>query len=235
MSITPIPLPESAPEPTPREPRRVARFFLHLFLWTISVLAIVAVGLAIFASTPTFENRVRNTLIAELEKSTGGRVELQHFGWRFTHLDFEADDLTIHGLEAPGEIPYAHLDRLFVRLQILSFFHPKIALNYLEADRPVIHLIVYPDGSTNQPQPKHPSTGSSKDQIFSLAVARTVVSNGLAILNDRTIPFNLSANNLAAQVSYVPANDHIAAHDHYTGSLHVEDIVVLRGPQTRDN
>ena len=235
MSITPIPLPESAPEPTPREPRRVARFFLHLFLWTISVLAIVAVGLAIFASTPTFENRVRNTLIAELEKSTGGRVELQHFGWRFTHLEFEADDLTIHGLEAPGEIPYAHLDRLFVRLQILSFFHPKIALNYLEADRPVIHLIVYPDGSTNQPQPKHPSTGSSKDQIFSLAVARTVVSNGLAILNDRTIPFNLSANNLAAQVSYVPANDHIAAHDHYTGSLHVEDIVVLRGPQTRDN
>src|ERR1700691_1001266 len=104
MSITPIPLSESAPEPTPRQPRRVAKFFLHLFLWTISVLAIVAVGLAIFASTPGFENRVRNALIAVLEKSTGGRVELQHFGWRFTHLALEPDNLTIHRVEAPGEV-----------------------------------------------------------------------------------------------------------------------------------
>ncbi len=234
MSITPTPLPEST-QPTPRPRRRVARFFLHLFLWTLSVFAIVAIGLTIFASTPTFENRIRHAVIAELEKSTGGRVELQHFGWRFTHLEFEADNLTIHGLEAPGEIPYAHLDRLFVRLQILSFFHPKISLNYLEADHPVIHLIVYPDGSTNQPQPKHPSTGDTKNEIFNLAIGRTVLSNGLAIFNQRSIPFNLTANNLAAQVSYVPANDHVPAHDHYTGTIHVEDIVALNGPQTRAN
>ena len=106
-------------------------------------------------------------VVAELEKSTGGRVELKKFSWRLTHLEFEADDLTIHGLEAPDQVPYAHIDRLFVRLQILSFFRAKIGLNYLEGDHPVVHLIVYPDGSTNQPKPKQASTGNSDGLRFS--------------------------------------------------------------------
>ncbi|HEY6448525.1 MAG TPA: translocation/assembly module TamB domain-containing protein [Acidobacteriaceae bacterium] len=202
---------------------------LGIFLWTLGIVALVIVGLAIYAATPSFENRIRHALISELEESTGGRVELQHFGWRLTHLEFEADNLTIHGLEGPGEVPYAHLDRLFVRLQILSFFRPKIALNYLEADHPVFHLIVYPDGSTNQPQPKHPSTGSTKDEIFNLQIGRMVVDNGIALLNERSIPFNLAANQLGAQVSFVPSTGH------YTGTLHIEDIVAQRGPLTKEN
>jgi translocation and assembly module TamB len=169
---------------------------------------------------------VRRAVIAQLEKSTGGRVELQRFGWRITHLAFEADDLTIHGLEGAGQVPYAHVDRLYVRLQVLSFFRPKIALNYLEADHPVIHLIVYPDGTTNQPKPKHPSTGNTKDEIFDLQIGRTVLDNGLLLLNDRKIPFNVAANDLAAQVSYVPASGH------YVGTIHAQDIVAQRGATT---
>ncbi len=61
------------------------------------------------------------------------------------------------------------------------------------------------------------------DEIFNLAINRTVLDNGIALLNDRKIPFNLAANNLAAQVSYVPARDR------YTGTLHAEDIVAQRG------
>jgi translocation and assembly module TamB len=224
MSITPIPQPE--PEQTPRPRRRAARIALVLFLWTVGLLVILGAALAWYASTQSFENRVRREVIAQVENATGGRVELQHFGWRFTHLEFEADNLTIHGLEAPGEIPYTHIDRLFARLQILSFFRPKVALNYLEADHPVIHLIVYPDGSTNQPQPKHAATGSAKDQIFNLAVGRTVLSNGLAIVNQHAIPFNLTANNLGAQISYVPATGR------YVGTLHIEDIAAQRGIDT---
>ncbi len=211
-----------APRPVRRR-RNFGRLALWILLWTLGVVAILFIGAAWYASTPSFQNRVRQAVIAQLEDATGGRVELKHFGWQLTHLEFEADDLTIHGLEAPGEVPYAHLDRLFIRLQILSFFRAKIGLNLLEADHPVLHLIVYPNGTTNQPQPKHPSTGSTKDEIFDLAVNRTVLNNGLAILNERKIPFNLAANNLAAQVSYVPARGH------YTGSLHAEDIVLERG------
>ena len=210
------------PQPSPR-PHRMRNLVVFGALWTIVVL-IAMVGIAAWvASTDAFQNRVRRALVAELQKSTGGRVELQKFSWRLSHLEFEADNLTIHGLEAGDQVPYAHIDRLFVRLQILSFFRTRIGVNYLEAAHPVFHLIVYPDGSTNQPKPKQASTGGSTDQIFDLAIGRTVVDNGVAIFNQRAIPINLTASNLAAQVSYVPLRDR------YVGSLHVEDIVTQRG------
>jgi translocation and assembly module TamB len=219
------PLREEAPAPR-RHPHRVRNLIVFSTLWTVLALVVMGGILAWYASTPSFENRVRRALIAELQKSTGGRVELQKFSWRMTHLEFEADNLTIHGLEGPGQVPYAHIDRLFVRLQILSFFRAKIGMNYLEGDHPVIHLIVYPDGSTNQPKPRHASTGNVTDQVFNLAVARTVVSDGVAILNEQQIPFNLAVNNLAAQVNYVPLRDH------YVGTLHAEDVVTQRGADT---
>jgi translocation and assembly module TamB len=227
MNAMPEPEPqiELRPEGQPRG-RRVRRLSLFAVVWTILVV-IVCVGMAVwYASTPSFENRVRRAVIVELEKSTGGRVELGRFGWHLTHLEFEADDLTIHGLEAAGQVPYAHIDRLFVRLQILSFFRTKIGINYLEGDHPVVHLIVYPDGSTNQPRPKRPSTSNSTGQVFNLAIGRTVLNNGVAILNEQQIPFNLAVNNLATQVDYVPTRDH------YIGTIHAEDIVTQRGADT---
>ena len=222
----------AAPQPSHDQPARSRRarlvglIVLHVLGWSLAFVLLVIGGLYWYANTAAFKNRVRGAVIAELEKSTGGRVELQRFNWRLSHLEFEADNLTIHGLEAPGQIPYAHIDRLFVRLQILSFFRAKVGLNYLEADHPVVHLIVYPDGSTNQPKPKHPSTGNTKDEIFNLAVGRTVLDNGVAILNDRKIPFNLSADNLAAEISYVPTRGR------YTGTIHAENILAQRGTDT---
>jgi len=219
--------PHTDPEPiSPRPPRRAGRagrVAVQVVLWTLAVVAVLVAALAWYASTPGFQNRIRRAVIAELEKSTGGRVDLQRFSWRLTHLAFEADNLTIHGLERPDQVPYAHIERLYVRLEILSFFEPKIGLNYLEADRPVIHLIVYPDGTTNQPQPKHPSTAGTKNEIFDLEIGRTVLDNGLALLNDQSIPFSLAANRLGAQVTYVPASGH------YVGAIHAEDLVVQRG------
>ncbi len=216
------PDPQPTGSPRPRS-RRLRRLLVFGALWTVLVLIGLVSVTAWIASTPAFQNRVRRAVVAELQKSTGGRVDLKKFTWRLSHLEFEVDDLTIHGLEAPDQVPYAHIDRLFVRLQILSFFRPKIGLSYLEADHPVVHLIVYPDGSTNQPRPKHPSSGNTVNQIFSLAIERTVVDNGLAIVNQRSTPFNLTANNLAAQLTWVPARDH------YVGTLHAEDVIAQRG------
>jgi translocation and assembly module TamB len=225
-------MPQSTPEEGPlregpsRRSHRLRNLALFTTLWTF-VVVLVLVGVAAwYVNTPWFENQMRRVVIAELAKSTGGRVELKKFSWRPTHLEFEADDLTIHGLEAAGEVPYAYVDRLYVRLQILSFFRRKIGLNYLEGDRPVIHLIVYPDGSTNQPKPKHPSTGNTTDEIFNLAAGRAVVNNGVAIFNERKIPFNLAVDRLAAQVSYVPARDV------YAVTLHAEDVDAQRGGDT---
>jgi translocation and assembly module TamB len=219
MSTQPVPAP--APSVPPVKKRRI-----WLRILAIAVVLIIAAigGIVWYASTPQFENLVREKLIATLEHSTGGRVELNAFRWSVRHLAFEADGLTIHGLEAANEVPYAHIDRIYVRVKILSFIRPKIDLSYLEADHPVFHLIVYPDGSTNQPRPKTVSSGKSvTDTIFDLKVGRTEIKDGVALINQRVIPFDLAANDLGVVVTYH------APSDHYVATLHAADVTSQRG------
>lgn len=211
----------------PSSPRRTARRFLLGALAGLVLLIPVVIGcLYWYSTTPAFENKVRGILISTLEDSVGGRVELGAVRWRLFHLEFEADNLTIHGLEAANEVPFAHLDRLRVRVKIISLFQAKIGLNFLGVDKPVVHLIVYKDGSTNQPVPRKksaPSNKSTTDTIFDLAVDRTEINDGTALVNRQALPFSLAANDLALAVNYVPARDH------YTGSLSIADITARRG------
>ncbi|MGC1297842.1 MAG: translocation/assembly module TamB, partial [Alloacidobacterium sp.] len=217
MSTLPSNLPDAPPV-------RKQKIWLRIFA-VVAVLVLLAIGGIIwYASTPTFQSLVREKLIATLEQATGGRVQLNAFRWSVRHLAFEADGLTIHGLEAANEVPYAHVDRIYVRVKILSFIRPKVDLNYLEADHPVFHLIIYPDGSTNQPRPKTVSSGkSAKDTVFDLKVGRTEIRNGVALINERKIPFDLAANDLGVAVTYAPLQDH------YLATLHAADITAQRG------
>ncbi len=214
-------LPASAPSQPPAPKRRI---WLRVLGVVVVLFLLTVGGIVWYASTPEFQNLVREKLIVTLEQGTGGRVELNAFRWSVRHLAFEADGLTIHGLEGANEVPYAHVDRIYVRVKILSFIRPKVDLNYLEADHPVFHLIVYPDGSTNQPRPKMQSSGKSvKDTIFDLKVGRTEINNGVALINQRAIPFDLAANDLGVVVTYA------APLDQYLATLHASDISAQRG------
>jgi translocation and assembly module TamB len=142
---------------------------------TLLLLFLVSAGLLVFyASTARFSNLLRQKVIVILEDDTGGRVELRSLSWNVFHLAVEVNGLTIHGLEGPGELPYAHVDRLYARARIMSFLDAKVGLDYLEADRPAVHLIIYPDGSTNQPTPraKEKSNGPAIKTIFDLQARR---------------------------------------------------------------
>jgi translocation and assembly module TamB len=212
-----------SPPPAALPPKKQRPMLITLA--SVVILAALAIGaLCWYATTPAFESIVRNRLVATLEHATGGRVELGAFHWRLMHLEFEADNLTIHGLEAPGEAPYAHIDRLFVRAKIIAFFQAKVGLNLLEGTHPVFHLIVYPDGSTNQPHPKNPSkNGHVTDTLFDLAADRVEITQGTFLLNQQAIPFDLSANKLGITVTYDAARDHYLAH------LEAADIIAQRG------
>ncbi|HYK37361.1 translocation/assembly module TamB domain-containing protein [Alloacidobacterium sp.] len=219
MSTQPLPAPTPTPQAAPKR-----RIWLRVLAAVVFLILLAIGGIAWYASTPQFKNLVHEKLIATLEHATGGRVELAAFKWSVRHLAFEADGLTIHGLEAANEVPYAHVDRIYVRIKILSFIHPRIDLNYLEADHPVFHLIIYPDGSTNQPRPKTESSGKSvKDEIFDLKVGRTEIHNGIALINKKATPFDLAANDLGIVVTYA------APQDQYQATLQASDITARRG------
>jgi translocation and assembly module TamB len=203
--------PQSGPEP--QAPRRKGHPVL-LGLAIVLGLLMIVVGLGLwYSTTPQFEQRVRAKLISTIEDATGGKVDLGSFNFSLRHLEFEVRDLTVHGLEAANEVPYLHVDRLLVRAKIISLVRSEIGLNLLHAEHPVVHLILYPDGTTNQPTPKTKSKSNKSvtDTLFDLAVDRTELINGLIIVNQRKTPFDLQGRDLELTVTYAMLRKHYLA------------------------
>jgi len=191
------------------------------------VLLAVAIGLFFYLRSAGFQDLVRRKLVATLEEVTGGRVEIASFRWNLSQLAFDATDLTIHGLEPPSQAPYVHVDRALIQLHIISFFEKQFSVARLELQRPVVHLIVNPDGSTNAPQPKlKPVAGRTfVQQLFDLQVARADLRDGLLLVNERRLPLDFSASDLALSLSY-RAQDGV--HE-YPGDLQIGKFDVRYG------
>src|SRR4051812_3188504 len=189
-------------KPAPRRKRR------KLIAWIIAA-TLLALGVW-YLNSDAFEERIRERVVAELERSTGGRVDLPSFEWHITKLEFIAKDLTIHGTESPGDPPYAHVDYLKVRLKILSFFGRQIGLRSVEAQHPVVHLVVRSDGATNQPSPVLQKSAEKPapvfERIFDLAIDDLTVSNGVFEWNEKRVPIEIKANEVAVRLNYSPAS-----------------------------
>jgi len=238
------PSPDQAvpPQPPPRGPRsRLRRFFLRhlpLSLAAAAVLLILTAVAAYFvASSAAFENLVRKRLIAQIENATGGRAEIGSFHWRLLHLEAEAGGVVIHGTEDPNEAPYAEIDRLRVQVSIFGFFTPHISLRDLEIVRPQLHLVVYADGSTNQPHPRRPVKRgkSAVDKLFDLRASQITVERGTLDLDDRAaafdnrhryLPLDFKADDVSLQMIYVPGS--FSAPESYRVNAAVEDLVLAR-------
>jgi translocation and assembly module TamB len=205
--------------------KRARRWVLGGLIAAAVLLALVVVGPIWLIRTPGFQSWLRTRFAVRLEQITGGRVELGGLAWDLGKLQFEARNLTIHGLEPAGEVPYAHVDRLAVGLKILSLFRREVGLRYVELDRPVIHLIVYPDGSTNQPAPWRPAiTGDSPiEQLFAIDVNQAEIHDGWVLVNQHSWRVDGSAKQIAFFLSYM------AADKRYAGDLRLGKIEIASG------
>ncbi|HEV7514530.1 MAG TPA: translocation/assembly module TamB domain-containing protein, partial [Candidatus Acidoferrum sp.] len=187
----------------PRAKSRWRRFCKYLLLAALAGVLVLG-GLAWYATTSSFQAWVRQRLVAQLEGMTGGRVELREFHSVPFRLQIEIRDLTIHGREATNEVPYAHVDSAVAQLKLISVVETEIGFASLVLDHPVIHLITYPDGSTNQPAPRvaKASTGTPIEQLFSLSIGRLELRQGELIWNDQKIPLDFAANDVLADMAY---------------------------------
>jgi len=170
----------------------------------VFALVLIAGGL-LYLNSESFHERVRRKVIAELELMTGGRVEVQSIRWRLLHLDFVIEGLTIHGGEAPSDAPYVHAERLAASVRFSSLFSREVGLRSLRISHPVLHLIVRPDGSTNQPRPAGSLHlgGEPTQEIFDLAVDHIEADGGELLLNERRLAFGLQGQQLSMGLTYL--------------------------------
>src|SRR5262245_36713671 len=154
---------ETAPAPRRR------KFWKYLLF--LAVLSVVSFGgLAWYATTDSFQQMVRRRLIAELELITGGRVELGSFHTPPFRLRVDVRNLTIYGLANSGDVPYAHVDRLVAQVKIISAVGAEFGVDSLVLEHPVVHVVFFQDGTTNQPQPRVQRTSDKNavEELFSL-------------------------------------------------------------------
>ena len=201
-----------------------ARYIARVVAWTVATIGLVLVALvtalAIYSTTADFQRRMTTQLANVLEDATGGRVEVSHITLDVWHLAAEVDGLIIHGLEGPTDAPYLSAEKILVRIKVLSFLGhatgtesvSRIALDYLRVESPRAHILVDKDGKTNIPTPRkqNKSTEPIADTLLNLKAQKVEVVQGLAVVNDRAIPFNLAAQDLNAELHYLAATDRYA-------------------------
>ncbi len=191
--------------------RRVWKYVLFLGIAGLLVLG----ALAWYTTTDSFQAAVHRRLVSEIERITGGRVELGALHTTPLHLRVEIRDLTIHGREAPGEVPYAHVGRLLAELKIISLLETEFGFNSVVLEHPVIHIVTYDDGSTNQPQPVllRASGRTPIEELFALSIDNLELRRGEFFWDKRSIPLDCVAHDVSTDMTYS------LLHKKYDGNL----------------
>ena len=85
---------------------------------------VAALGVVVrYVESAEFHERVRQFAVAQVERATGGRVELQRVEWKLARLQFELYGLTVHGKEAATEAPLLRVEQVQARVKWTPLLH----------------------------------------------------------------------------------------------------------------
>jgi len=187
-------------EPAAR-PRRWWKYLL--IAGGVGVLALLAA--LWYITTDSFQSYVRQRLVAEVERITGGRAEVGSFHIVPFHMQVEVRNITVHGKESPSDVPLAHADSLVAQVKIISFLRTEFGFHSLTLDHPVLHITIEPDGSTNVPAPQLPRKPSENlpiEQLFALSIDHLTLRNGELLWGDRKIALDFAVRDAGLEMDY---------------------------------
>jgi translocation and assembly module TamB len=165
---------------------------------------LVALGLLIYINTDSFQSLVRRRLIAELERITGGRVEIGGIHTQPFRLQADVRDITVHGRESASEAPLAHVDRIVARLKLGSLLRSEFGFHEVILEQPSIHVAFYSDGTTNFPPRSAAPAGAATtvEQLFALSINHFELRHGHILWGDQTIPLDFAARDTSLDMDY---------------------------------
>jgi translocation and assembly module TamB len=185
-------------------PTKPDRRWWKYVLIVASAGLVSALGLLVYVNTDSFQSLVRRRLVAEVERITGGRVEIGSIHTTPFRLQVDVRGITVHGRESATEVPLAHVDRIVARLKIISLLRSEFGFNEVILEQPVVHVAFYPEGATNFPQRKVSvvSRETSVEQLFALSINRFELRHGQILWDDQTIPVDFAARDASLKMDY---------------------------------
>lgn len=186
------------------------------------VLAAGALAVAGIFESGLAERWMRRAIIRQIEQRTGARAQIGGFHFHAFRLRAEIDDLTVHGLEGPGEAPLFHADHVNVAIRVVSFFGRQIALDELVVEHPQVAIRIDPNGHSNLPTPKaRAREGAWRETLFRLRIGRIELRDGSVNFNNRRVPLAVGGRNFEFALHHeAPAN----APDSYAGLLRWQQV-----------
>ncbi|HEX4167335.1 MAG TPA: translocation/assembly module TamB domain-containing protein [Bryobacteraceae bacterium] len=194
----------------------------------LSLAAILLIAALVIVQTPWFANFVRTKIVATLEDSTGGVVEIGSLSIDLRHLTVRITNAVLHGKEPAAEDPLFRVREIELRVQLFSGIKKPLNFEYLGIEQPQVNLIVLPDGTTNVPEPKTPSPPSQTsglETVVDLAVNRFELRNGLIKVLEQKSRLNARGSNLRVLLNYNTANPS------YVGNLAMDPLVLASAGQ----
>jgi uncharacterized protein involved in outer membrane biogenesis len=179
--------------------------------WTLRILGallalILLLGLAAVLILPSawFRGKVRDRMVAEIERVSGGRTEIGEFKFDWKTMTAEVAPFVLRGTEPLTERPLFRAESVKVGLKIISIAKKDVDNASLVVDAPQVNILVDAQGKTNFPGPKI-KRESSKDpvqQLLDLAVGKIELRNGWVRYADSKVPLTLEGENLQARLAY---------------------------------
>ncbi|HYZ83517.1 MAG TPA: hypothetical protein VE621_03920, partial [Bryobacteraceae bacterium] len=96
-----------------------------------ALIGIVIVAALLILPSEWFYKKVRERIITEVERVTGGRVEIGRFHFDWKAMEATVSPFVLHGKEPPGEAPLVRIESLSLGLKVISLWKRDIDLAFL--------------------------------------------------------------------------------------------------------
>lgn len=170
----------------------------------VVLVAIGALVLTLVLRSHWFEEKVRERILAEVGKATGGEASIGSFQFNWMTLRAGVSDFVLRGSEPADHPPLFRADSVVVGLKLVSAIHRDIDIALLRIEKPRISIEEDENGKTNIPAPRIPRKDKTAfiEPFLKLAIGRIEVTQGVARYVSKAIPLELSGDDLELRAFY---------------------------------
>jgi translocation and assembly module TamB len=167
------------------------------------LMATVVMGAFLVLHSRWFRRTVLAEIVQKAQAETGGKVSIEGWDFHLPSLAIELYGVVLHGSEAPTAKPLLEVEKLTVGVKLGGLLARKLQLSELLIERPVAHITVGRDGTSNFP--KSPTTAKSNTTMWTLVVDRIRLTGGEIFYNDHRSQLDADLYKLKTEIAFDPA------------------------------